>query len=233
MGSTIRHVVAAASILTGVALAQQPVVTGTITSAAPLVINGVRMLPTAAPSWPLTDATEVGVTSAPALFVSPEGNRLLFEHDSKPRLSTTEGGQTYVYLRTGAVSFETVARHVYICVAGHLFVPPTPSKGYLRQGKADAVVRNLDRGVFVEDGQRGCDERGPVAILSTAPGTGPAGGIVPGLTPGTTTGSGWFKAAAIASAAVATGGAVANGFASSSTLTGANFTPPVVSPSQP
>ncbi len=247
-----RRLISAGLTIALSALAQSPKVdlAGSISSIAPVTIDGTKMNPAAAPVFPVQKNSTVVISSAPALLTTPEKNRLTFEHDSRFRLGSEAGSQTYVFLESGAAGFEAFGGRVSICAAGRLFVPPTPSKGYVRlTPKNNAVTRFIEKGAFLEDGRRACNEKG---ILSALPGVAAggvgagavaagsaAGGVISGTAAGTAAGLGTFGVSAIAAGGAAAGVATVSSFAAAGSIrnctdpAGCNFNPVPVSASSP
>ncbi len=187
---------------------QRPSPLGTIKSVAPLMIDGALVSPAAAPVWPLAEGDEVAVTSAPAVFVASDGNRLTFDKATKARVKTIADGKTYVFLRSGTVAFKTTAAQLFVCAGGKLYAPPTNTTGTIRLGNLKNVNRKADSGKFSEDGLKTCDEKGPLQSLAKAA---PAAGTATG---------GAAAGTASAAGTAATGGAVAAGGAAAGTTAG-------------
>lgn len=226
----------------------RPVIVGTFTSSASVIIDDVEMRPTAAASWPLVEGDEIAATSAPALLTTTDGNLVTFERESKARVKTVEGGQPYIYVREGGVLFETKTPRLDICIGNRLFIPGAGAKGVLRWEKSGAVTRSMSAGQLIEQGERACDDQAPGAPIpnqiSSAPGGpgsaggtasgagGPAGGTAtaPTAAPG---GGRAIAIGAIGAASAAAAGA-AGAFASSCTASGGcNHNPLSISPSTP
>ena len=122
---------AMAVLLPAGVFAQQsrPVIVGTFTSSASVIIDDVEMRPTAAASWPLVEGDEIAATAAPALLTTADGDLVTFERESKARVKTVEGGQPYIYVREGGVLFETKTPRLDICIGNRLFIPGAGVKG--------------------------------------------------------------------------------------------------------
>jgi hypothetical protein len=227
----------------------RPVIVGTFTSSASVIIDDVEMRPTAAASWPLVEGDEIAATAAPALLTTADGDLVTFERESKARVKTVEGGQPYIYVREGGVLFETKTPRLDICIGNRLFIPGAGAKGVLRWEKSGAVTRSMSAGQLTEQGERACDDQAPGAPIpnqiSSAPGGpggsaggtasgggGPAGGTAtaPTAAPG---GGRAIAIGAIGAASAAAAGA-AGAFASSCTASGGcNHNPLSISPSTP
>jgi len=226
---------------------------GTIASKAPITIGGAEMSPTAAPSWPLTAEDEFS-NSAPAMLRTATHDVFTFDSESRARVGTVESGRPYLYLRQGGVHFNAKEGLLYICMAGHLFVPEKAAEGSLTLDAAGKIVLRVEHGQFAEQGARSCMATAPPNFLSTLPAV--AGGALAGVAGASAAGAG---AAAGAAGAVAGAGAAAGGIgaatlatvvgtgvaaaagassAASATSTcssqaGCNFNPSSISPSTP
>jgi hypothetical protein len=225
--------------------AQQSRVIGTCTSSAPIVIDDIEMQPTAAAAFPVVDGDEIAATSAPALFTTSDKNLVTFERESKARVGTIEGGQTYVYVRQGGVSFVANNADLDICMANSLFIPAAGSKGILRLEKTGAVSRVMSAGALIDDGQRACDDHTPGPLANQPPiqaggnagGTatappGPAGGTATAPTPAPSTRLSSILGGVGAGSAAA--GGLVGAFANTCTSPGGcNHNPLAVSPSTP
>lgn len=206
-----------------------PPVIGTISSTAPITINGSEMSPSAAPSWPLASKDEIS-TSAPALLQTADRDLLLLDANSKARITKASNGFPYLYMRQGGVQFDARTNPILICIADHLYIPAKSAAGSLRLDAVGSVVTKLERGVFAEQGTRACGPDIAVDFLSGLPKA--AGGTVGNGAGGLST-SGKIAIGA----AVAVGALAATSFLWSSapcvSASGCNFNPPSISPTQP
>src|SRR5579863_10767816 len=132
-------------------------VVGTISSSAPITINGSEMSPAAAPSWPLAPKDEIA-NSAPALLQTADRDVLLVDINSKIRISAAGNGAAYIYIRQGGVHFDAKTGPIYVCIADHLYVPAKSAVGTLRLDSSGSVAVNLERGAFSEQGARACGQ---------------------------------------------------------------------------
>ncbi len=128
-----------------------PSVIGTISSSAPVTINGTEMSPSLAPSWPLAPKDEI-TTSAPALLQTAGRDSLTLDANSKVRIDATGNGSDYIYVRQGGLRFDAGAGPIYVCIAGHLYVPSKSSKGSLRLNPAGSVDSSTGTGTFQQAG---------------------------------------------------------------------------------
>lgn len=197
---------------------QKPAIVGGVSSTAPIEIDGTQMEP--APSWPLVDGDVIRTTSAPGLILTPDQSAITMMPGTTVRVRTPSAGQTWVFVREGALSIDTKNRNVLICVANRLFQPSGPAKGSIQLEKSGTV--SVTAGSLAELKGNSCNEAsGPVAGgTATAP----------------TANDRKALAAAIAAALA---GAIPAGFAAASgppvcaSSAGCNFNPPPVSPSGP
>src|SRR5580658_254180 len=111
--------------------ANGPSVVGTISSSAPITINGSEMSPSAAPSWPLASKDEIA-NSAPALLQTADRDLITLDANSKVRIGEGGNGSDYIYVRQGGLHFDARTGPIYVCVAGHLYVPSKSAQGSLR-----------------------------------------------------------------------------------------------------
>src|SRR5580658_10006011 len=111
--------------------ANGPSVVGTISSSAPITINGSEMSPSAAPSWPLVSKDEI-TNSAPALLQTAGRDLITLDANSKARVSQAGNGFEYIYIRQGGLRFDTRTGPVYVCIGGRLYVPSKSARGTLR-----------------------------------------------------------------------------------------------------
>lgn len=196
----------------------------------PVTINGSEMSPTASPSWPLVAKDEITTTGA-ALLQTSNRDRLILDAKTQARISNAGGGFQYIYVRQGGLQFDAKAGPLYICMAGHLYVPAKSSKGSLRLEAGNAVASSLDSGAFTERGTRSCSTETSAGFLAGLP-AGAAGGAIGGV-------GGLSTAATIGTLGVvlgAGGGAMAAGFLNSSASAPACTScaiPPAISPSVP
>lgn len=204
-----------------------PPVVGTISSTAPVTINGSEMLPSAAPSWPLASRDEIG-TSATARLQTADRDVLLLDTNSKVRISAAGNGDAYLYIRQGGAHFDAKTGPIYVCIADHLYVPAKSAAGTLRLDASGSVVANLERGSFAEQGARACGQDIGPDFLSGLPRA--AGGTL-----GPPAGGGLSTNDKIAIGAFTAAAASAPFWLSSScgSSHGCNFNPPSISPSQP
>jgi hypothetical protein len=206
-----------------------PSVVGTVSSSAPITINGTEMSPSLAPSWPLAPKDEI-TNSAPALLQTAGRDSLTLDANSKVRVDATGKGSDYIYVRQGGLRFDAGTSPVYVCIAGHLYVPAKSSRGSLRLNPSGSVDISLERGVFSEQGTRQCGPDFSSDFLSGLPkAAGGTAGAAPG---GVSTSTKIIIGATVASAAVA-----ATAFLYSSapcaSPNGCNFNPAPISLNQP
>lgn len=204
-------------------------VVGTISSTAPVTINGSEMSPTVSPSWPLVAKDEIATTAA-ALLQTSNRDRLILDANTRARIGTAGGALQYIYIRQGGLQFDTQAGPVYICMAGHLYVPAKSSKGILRLQTNNSVGASLDSGAFTQQGTRSCPPDASTDFLA---------GLPPGAAGGAIGGAGGISTAgkiAVGVSVAAGAGAAAAGFLSSSNspppCTSCAI-PPAISPSVP
>lgn len=197
----------------------------------PVSINGSEMSPTASPSWPLVAKDEI-VTKGAALLQTSNRDRLILEANTRARISSGGKRSQYIFVSQGGLQFDAQAGPVYICMAGHLYVPAKSSKGALRLQANNSVAATLDSGTFTEKGTRSCSPDIAADFLTGLP-AGAAGGAI-GAAGG---GLGTAATVATAGAAVAAGaGAASASFLGSSYSTPACTScaiPPPISPSSP
>jgi hypothetical protein len=215
-------VIAAAAALMG-----GPAVVGTISSSAPITINGSEMSPSAAPSWPLVAKDEIA-NSAPALLQTAGRDLITLDANSKARVADAGNGSAYVYVRQGGLRFDARTGPIYVCIGDHLYVPSKSALGTLRLDSSGAVDSRLERGVFAEQGTRACGPDVAVDFLSGLPKA--AGGAVGGAPGGLSTDA---KIAIGVGVAAAVGAGLASLFspAPCGSPNGCNFNP--VSITQP
>jgi hypothetical protein len=220
-------IVAAAALMGGSAIG--PAVVGTISSSAPITINGSEMSPSAAPSWPLVAKDEI-TNSAPALLQTAGHDLITLDANSKARISKAGNGFEYIYVRQGGLQFDTRTGPMYVCIAGHLYVPAKSARGSLRLDSSGAVDSRLERGVFAEQGARVCGPDVAVDFLDGLPKA--AGGSIGPAPGGLSTGAKVGIGLGIASGAAAGSASL---FSSSpcASPNGCNFNPASISPSQP
>jgi hypothetical protein len=202
---------------------------GTISSSAPITINGSEMSPSAAPSWPLVSKDEI-TNSAPALLQTAGRDLITLDANSKARVSQAGNGLEYIYIRQGGLRFDTRTGPVYVCIGDHLYVPSKSARGSLRLDSSGMVDSKLERGVFSEQGARACGPDVAVDFLSGLPKA--AGGSVGGAPAGLSTQAKIGIGLAIASGAAA-GSASLFSSAPCASPNGCNFNPAAISPSQP
>jgi hypothetical protein len=154
-------------------------VVGTISSSAPININGSDMSPSLAPFWPLASKDEIA-NSAPALLQTAGRDLITLDANSKARIDEA-GGFEYLYIRQGGLGFDARTGPIYVCIGGHLYVPSKSARGSLRLDTSGAVDSRLERGVFAEQGTRACGPDFSGDFLSGLPKA--AGGSV-GAQPG-------------------------------------------------
>ena len=203
-------------------------VVGTISSTAPILIDGVSMDGRAASSWPLAGQDQVASTTAAALLVTHDQNLVILDPFTEVRVSAA-GRETYLYLRKGGLDFETRQTRLFICAAGYLFVPEPLSKGYVRLADSQVpeatflVDYQVTAGAFMEVGDRGCDEQGLAWLLTSAgPGVaGAVGGAAGAVGAAAGTAAAGAGAAAAGAGATAAGAAAAAGTAVAGTAAGA------------
>jgi hypothetical protein len=209
------------SILALTASAQQkPAIVGGVSSTAPIEIDGTAMEP--APSWPLVDGDVIRTTSAPGLILTPDQSAITMMPGTTVRVRVLSAGQTWVFVREGALSIDAKNRNVLICVANRLFQPSGPAKGSLQLEKSGTVLQSVTAGSLAELKGNSCNETsGPVAGgTATAP----------------TANDRKVLAAALAAAllgVIPAGFAAASGAPACASSAGCNFNPPPVSPSGP
>jgi hypothetical protein len=217
----LRRIATGIGILALTASAQQKTaIVGGVSSTAPIEIDGTAMEP--APSWPLIDGDVVRTTSAPGLILTPDQSAITLMPETTVRVRELPAGQTWVFVREGALSIDTKNRNILICVASRLFQPAGAAKGSIQLDKSGTVLQTVTAGSLTELKGNSCNEAaGPVAGgTATAP----------------TTNNGKKAAAALALALV---GVIPAGFAAASgppacaSSAGCNFNPPPVSPSGP
>src|SRR5580658_6833898 len=85
--------------------ANGPSVVGTISSSAPITINGSEMSPSAAPSWPLVAKDEI-TNSAPALLQTAGRDLITLDANSQTRIAEAGNGLEYLYVRQGGLQFD-------------------------------------------------------------------------------------------------------------------------------
>jgi hypothetical protein len=220
-------VVAVASAMIAAPQSSSPVV-GTISSTAPITINGSATSPSAAPFWPLAATDEIA-TTAPALLQTTDRNAVTFDADSKARVSSAGNGMAYLYIRQGGGHFNARTGPIYICIADRLFIPAKSAQGVLRLDRSGSVVVSLESGAFAEQGTRTCGPDVPPDFLSGLPQA--AGGTIG---PAPTVGGGInTRNLSIGLAAVAAAVLYSN-FAPGlcASPSGCNFNPVSISPSQ-
>ena len=195
------------------------------------------MSPSAAPSWPVVRKDEI-ITSAPARLQTQSRDVFTLDPHSKVRISTTDSGRPYLYVRQGGVQFNAASGPVYICIAGHLFVPAKSAQGIVSLDPAGGVVRSLASGAFAEQGTRACAADVPLNFLSGLPAA--AGGAIGGAAGAGAVGLSTSAVIATAAGTAAAGAAVGtSAFVSGSSVStcttpsGCNFNPVTISPSQP
>jgi hypothetical protein len=216
--------IVAASAFAGQTAPTPPVI-GTISSTAPVTINGTEMSPSAAPSWPLASRDEIS-TSAPARLQTTDRDVLLLDTNSKVRISAAGNGDAYLYIRQGGAHFDARTGPIYVCIADHLYVPAKSAAGSLKLDASGSVAVTLERGAFAEQGTRACGQDiGPDFLSGLPKAAGgtlgpPAGG---GLSTNDKIAIGVFTAAA----------ASAPFWLSSSCGHSCNSNPPSISPSVP
>jgi hypothetical protein len=203
-----------------------PSVIGTISSSAPITINGTEMSPSLAPSWPLAPKDEI-TNSAPALLQTAGHDSLTLDANSKVRIDATGNGSDYIYVREGGLRFDAGAGPIYVCIAGHLYVPSKSSKGSLRLNPSGSVDSSLESGVFSEQGTRQCGPDFSGDFLKGLPKA--AGGAVGAAPGGLSTGA----KITIGAAAAVSGLAFLFSSAPCALPNGCNFNPAAISPSQP
>jgi len=215
----------AAAALTGGTSPTPPVI-GTISSTAPITINGSEMSPAAAPSWPLAPKDEIA-NSAPALLQTADRDVLLVDINSKIRISAAGNGAAYIYIRQGGVHFDAKTGPIYVCIADHLYVPAKSAVGTLRLDSSGSVAVNLERGAFSEQGARACGQDIGPDFLSGLPKA--AGGTL-----GPPAGGGLSTSDKIAiGVATAVGASGLFWLFPCGSSNGCNFNPPSISPIQP
>ena len=215
-------------------------VIGTISSSEPITINGSQMLPSVAPSWPLTTKDEI-TTTAPALLQTTNRDSLTLDGKTRVRVTKATNGFSYVYVRQGGLHFDTKGGTVYVCIGNHLYVPAKAARGSVRLDPSKSVATSLEDGAFIEKGTRSCGPDVTGAFLAGLPtaagGTGAAGGAIGGASGGGLSTGAIAAIGAGAAAAAAAGAAAAFAGSSSSnpctTAAGCNFNPPPISPSSP
>jgi len=207
-------------------------VIGTISSPAPITIDGHDLTPTAAPTWPLVSNDEISV-SAQALVRTGGRDMLTFDHLTKFRISSAAKNRPYIYVRQGGLVFHAVGGPIYVCIGDRLYVPARDSEGVLRLEGNGAVTHQLTRGTFREEGLRPCSLAFAASFLGSLP-------VAAGGTVGAQTSTALGTAGIIAgTAAPAASAGTAAAFATSSpsaaacsTPGGCNFNPVSISPSQ-
>lgn len=204
-----------------------PSVVGTISSSAPITINGTEMSPSLAPSWPLAPKDEI-TNSAPALLQTAGHDSLTLDANSKVRIDATGNGSDYIYVRQGGIRFDAATGPIYVCIAGHLYVPAKSSRGILRLDPSGSVDSSLERGTFSEQGTRQCGPDFSGDFLSGLPKA--AGGAVGGAPGGLNTTA---TRIIVGAAAAAAGLAFLFSSAPCASPNGCNFNPPAISASQP
>jgi hypothetical protein len=216
--------IVAASGLMGV-----PGVVGTISSSAPITINGSEMSPTASPSWPLAAKDEIA-NSAPALLQTASHDLITLDANSRTRISDAANGAGYIYVRQGGLQFDSRTGPIYVCIADRLYVPAKSAKGSLRLDASGAVDSRLERGVYAEQGTRACGQDVPADFLGGLPKA--AGGSIGPAPAGTSTSTKVIIGTALAAAAL-TGTAFLYSSPPCALASGCNFNPASISPSQP
>jgi hypothetical protein len=226
----IPAIVAASMLMPSMLMAVPPVpprAVGTISSSAPITINGSEMSPTLAPFWPLAAKDEIA-TSASALLQTAGRNLLTLDANSKARIDAAGNGLEYIYIRQGGLHFDARTGPIYVCIGDHLYVPAKSARGTLRFNASGAVDSSLELGVLLEQGTRVCGQDASVDFLSGLPKA--AGGTI-GAAPGglsTRTRTAITVGAALAALLPAFFSSTPCGLSS-----GCNFNPPAISPSQP
>jgi hypothetical protein len=175
-----------------------------------------------APSWPLVDGDVIRTTSAPGLILTPDKSAITMMPGTTVRVRAVSAGQTWVFVREGALSIDTKNRNVLICAANRLFQPSGPAKGSLRLDKSGTVSQTVTAGSLGELKGNSCNEAsGPVAGgTATAPAANDRKKLAAAL-------------------ALALAGVIPAGFAAVSgtpvcaSSSGCNFNPPPVSASGP
>lgn len=194
----------------------------------PVTINGSEMSPTVSPSWPLVAKDEISTTGA-ALLQTSSRDRLVLDANTHVRIGDAGAGSQYLYVREGGLQFDAQAGLVYVCMAGHLYVPAKSSKGSLRLQANNSVASSLDSGSFTEKGTRSCSPDASPDFLSGLP-PGAAGGAIGGAGGPSTAARISTLGVAVAAAA---GAATAGFLGSSAPACNSCAIPPSVSPSVP
>lgn len=207
---------------------QTPPIVGGISSTAPVEIDGTSMAP--APSWPLVDRDVVRTTSAPGLILTPDRNAINLLPGTTVRIRTIPPRQTWIFVREGGLSVETMNPGVMVCIANRVFQPSADAKGSLALDAVGAVSRSVTSGALTELRVTACNEQ--LAAGMTAPGGPVAGGTATAPSPA---GNRAAIAAAAAGLAASAGLAFFGGAPAVNCGSGAgcNFNPPPVSPSGP
>jgi len=199
---------------------QKPAIVGGVSSTAPIEIDGTSMEP--APSWPLVDGDVIKTTSAPGLILTPDQSAITMMPGTTVRVRALPAGQTWVFVREGALAIDAKNRNVLICVANRLFQPSGPAKGSLQLEKSGTVSETVTTGSLTELKGNSCNEQ--------------AGPVAGGTATATTTNNRKLLAAALAAAlagAIPAGFAAVNNAPACASSTGCNFNPPPVSASGP